>query len=676
MLCVASKKWAWWTACLLVLMLVAVPGFTGGAAEEEVEEVEVELPDYDPMEDRPRHLPEVTVEAFNEAPMLAERVDAGELPPVDERMPENPAVVGVRQEIGHYGGILRSTWVTWTLDMFLTNQVNYTDLVRMVRGNTGDFEADLAERWEVSDDNREYTFYLREGLRWSDGEPFTTEDIEFWYNDVLGNSELRPVTPAFFQIGGETPELTVIDDHAFRLTFDEPYGMFLLNLTQANTTGFEWTEFPKHYMTQFHPDYADAGELDAILDDRGFDSWVDLFEEEQKAYITGEKPVMWAFKPDGPVGEDGRSRWTRNPYYYKVDEEGNQLPYLDGADFEMEGDREVVLLNTIAGEYDFNNGIMMRTAQYPSLADAQERGEPIVLSDSTNAKQGQVSLFFNQNVDDDALREIFQDVRFLRAVSLSLDREEIVDAEFLGAAEGNQASFAPDDPVYLPEWSRAYADFDPDEANRLLDEMGLDERDEQGFRLRPDGERLTIDMSYVAGSHVPARELVAAHLGEYAGIEVRMQPAHESLAIERAASTSTHMHSYSDEPGFYAPEQLLPGDNYGNYAPLWRRYMLTDGADGEEPPEDFQRMWNLVQRALVADTVEDRVEYLQEAGRIRMDNLWVIGVAGMDLRPLTYHHRMRNVTIVPPYPWGIGQAPGSAALYVEQWFIDPDWPEI
>ena len=657
-------------AVALIGFIITATAFSGG--KKEPEPAVAPRPDLVPVsEDYPRHLLDVTITAFNEAPMLAEMVQRGELPPVEQRLPDNPVVVGVRHSIGHYGGTLRSTWYDWPLHVFMTNQVAYADLVKMVWGNSGEFEPDLAKRWEVSDDRTQYTFHLRRGLRWSDGELFTTDDIAFWYEHVLQNPELTPVVPTFFQMDGEIPQLTVIDDYTFRLTFPQPYGMFLMNLTQAHPTGFAWTEYPAHYMSQFHPDFTDEATLARKARNAGVDSWVTLFENEHLVHLTGNKPVLWAFKPEGPAPEDGRIRWVRNPYYYKVDSEGNQLPYIDHAVFEMLGDREVVTLNLVAGQYDYYNGIATRAAQYGPLKEGELRGAPITVIDSTNAKMGQVSIYFNLTVDDAVLRAIFNDIRFRRAVSLALDRQEIVDAEFFGAAEGNQAAFAPGDPLYDPEWGRLYADYDLAKANSLLDEMGLTSRDSAGYRLRPDGQRLTIDLDYVAGSHVTGRELIKEHLSD-AGIEIRMRPAQQSLWMERASSNSVQLSSWAVSPGLYEPQGLLPGVPSPAWGVLWTRYMNTGGADGEEPPEAVKRLYDLVERATVADTVERRIELLREAGEIHKDNLFLIGVAGMDKRPQVRHHRLFNVRIDPPHQWGVGQNPGAAALYVEQWFIDPD----
>ncbi|HDH03652.1 MAG TPA: hypothetical protein ENH15_05350, partial [Actinobacteria bacterium] len=268
--------------------------------------------------------------SFGEAPMLAEQVSAGTLPPVDERLPVNPpVVVGFEETIGTYGGnILTNLWdlPLWWL---VSRQIAHADLVRQQGGNSGIFEADMAERWETNDDASEWTFYLREGLKWSDGMPFTTADIEFWYENVLLNEELMPTVPTYLSPGGEVMTLEVLDETTFTLTFVQPHPLFLLGVTQGTgmdvSVNFDdWSMQPKHYMEQFLPD---AEGLDARIADAGVASWPELFRLETDPNTASEgRPYMWAWTPDGPIGADGRWTFTRNPYFYKVDAEGNQLP--------------------------------------------------------------------------------------------------------------------------------------------------------------------------------------------------------------------------------------------------------------------------------------------------------------------------------------------------------------
>jgi peptide/nickel transport system substrate-binding protein len=258
-----------------------------------------------------------TVFAYQQAPML----DNMDLPPIEERLPENPMVLPVFEAIGQYGGTLRMSMK----DPFSTGAVHSgffsEPLVKWDPTGTG-FEANLAEKWEVSEDGLVYRFYLRKGVKWSDGVPLTTEDIEFWYYDNLLNTDLTPAFPVWLSSGGEPVELHIIDDYTFEFRLKEPNAVFIDNLAfQAGGAAFHSImTVPKHYLKNFHPDYVDPDELLAKAQADGFDTWYDYYYEKRDFRINPDIPVLTAWKPEsGLVGREIQY-WTRNPYYWKVDE--------------------------------------------------------------------------------------------------------------------------------------------------------------------------------------------------------------------------------------------------------------------------------------------------------------------------------------------------------------------
>ena len=659
------------TVLLLVLAIPAAGVFAGGAAEEE-EEVVDPLAALDELDtaDGPFHLPDRTVTTFNEAPMLAEMVDAGNLPPVEERLPANPVVVEPYEYIGEYGGELRTHYVDWTAYEGWINEFGYVNLVKQVQGYTGEYESDIAESWEASADRTEWTFTLREGIKWSDGEPFTTEDIRYWYEDVRLNATLD-VPPPSLTVAGEPAELIVHDERTFTFRFAEPYGLLLLEMT-GRQGQMDFDHHPKHYFSQFHEDYADPADLQRRIDEADVEDWAMLYEAKLGYLQEPDAPRLSAWEPVAPATDEGRQRWQRNPYYYKVDSAGNQLPYIDEIVFDQYPDLEVLMLALAGGEQDYAN-IRLRSHHWPVLAENAEQGD-YRLVPSQNAKPGQYSLFFNFTTPDDQLREIFNDVRFRKAVSYAHNREEVVDIDFGGLAEPGQASPPPMDPAYHEEWANAYIEYDPDRANELLDEMGLDERDADGYRLLPDGRRFTILFDNLSGSHDDANELTVEYMADI-GIEVDLRPAGWGLYIERAESNDVQMHAWSQQMGLNQPREFTPHPPWRSWGVEWYHWRESGGEAGEEPPEWVKRLYEIWDEAGEARDEEHRIELLLEAGDIHMEYLPTIGIAGMDPRPAAVHNRVRNIMDKEENapPWGVNLDPHGGTSYPESWFVIPGY---
>ena len=267
---------------------------------------------------------------------LADRVAAGELPPVAERLPVNPAVVAPFSEVGTYGGNLRVGFVGtspgWGGLLYISGWDHLTQWAPDFSG----IVPNIAESWEISEDASEYTIHLREGIKWSDGEPFGADDIAFYINDILLNPELSPAgigADWLPQLDDDQFEFEQVDENTVIFRFAHPNGSFLLNL--ATWAGREIAFFPKHYLTQFHADYNPDG-IDALIAaEEGVSDWVGLFNkrsnrDDHTAYLNyPERPTLFPWIVTTPLGTGTQISLARNPYYWKVDSEGNQLPYID-----------------------------------------------------------------------------------------------------------------------------------------------------------------------------------------------------------------------------------------------------------------------------------------------------------------------------------------------------------
>ncbi len=333
---------------------------------------------------------------YNEAPILAERVAAGELPNVDERLPAEPLVQEVVDEIGTYGGTLRRAFLGPS-DHNNYTRVVYDALVRHAPDG-GEVIPHVAAGWESNEDFTEWTVFLREGMKWSDGEPFTADDIMFWYENILLNEELSP-SPSVWMINGDGSVATVekVDDYAAKWTFAQPNTAFLLDLANkdgADASIANLAYAPAHYLQQFHPDLADEAELQAKLDEAGFESWVELFSVEAIPELSGNRPSTAAWAPNGTSVSDQVFVIERNPYYFAVDTEGNQLPYIDEVRFTFFSDKEALNLAAVGGEIDMQ-GRHINMAAYPVLKENEEQGNYHVVTWPTFGGSDAI-LMFNQ----------------------------------------------------------------------------------------------------------------------------------------------------------------------------------------------------------------------------------------------------------------------------------------
>lgn len=617
----------------------------------------------------PRHS-DIVVPDFYQAPMLSEMVAEGEIEELENRLPENPVVVEPYEEIGEYGGTWRAVWEDMGMWEQKRTHVESVGLLRQRRGYTGDIEKDIVEEWEMSEDKTEFTFHLREGIKWSDGEPFTTEDIEFYYEHVLKNETLTPAFPSMMQAGGEPAELEVIDDYTFKFSFVESYGFFPTMLTSRENQ-FHFQFHPKHYMKNYHPDFTTEEELDERLEEAGLDDWAMLYEQQEMTHISPDTPRLGPWVPKEEMTDEGLQIWERNPYYYKVDTEGNQLPYIDEVRFDYIPDIEVLTMEAIAGSIDYFV-LSLRARHFPTLAEHQEEGDYRVVP-HLNAKPGQISLFLNMTTTNEPLKDIFNEFEFRKAVSHAINREEVIDIEFHGLAEPGQACYPPQDPAYDEEWHKSYIDYNPELSNELLDELGLDERDDEGYRLRPDGERLEIVLDYLAGNHEDAIELIAEYL-EDVGIQIHLNPSDFSLYYERASSNDVEMTSWSQQMGFFMPFEILPDAPWRSWGVAWEDWWVTDGEEGQEPPAEVKELFDVYEKIEGADSDEERLEYLAEAAELHKNNLFTIGVAGMDPRPGVAHERMRNILDGDEAPpWGVNVDPPGGTSYPEQFYIIQDY---
>lgn len=600
---------------------------------------------------------------YNEAPMLAKLVKEGKLPPVEERLPKEPLVVKVVEEIGQYGGTWRRAAVSYG-DVQLTARLTYESLVRW-NADGSDVIPNVAKKFEISDDGRIFTFYLREGMKWSDGHPFTAEDFEFWWKDVVLNEDLYPVPPEWLTINGKLAEFRKLDDYTIQFEFPEPYALFIRQMAYNG----EWvTQYPKHYLKDFHPNYIGLEKANAKAKEAGLEFWYQLFNAVRDPRRYPECPVIWAWRVTVPspattiVAE-------RNPYYWKVDAEGNQLPYIDKVTHDVVENSQILNLKAASGEIDMQLRHIMWD-NLPVFGENMERHNFRILQWQA-AEPNNFLIYPNLFHKDEVLRKMFRDKRFRMALSLAIDREEINQLCYLGLGRPRQGGVIPSSPMHIEGLELSYTERDVKEANRLLDEMGLVKRDAEGYRLRPDGQRLSLSLliTPVFGPWPKVGELVVDYWKDI-GIRATLDVVERSLHAERSMALDFDLSAWTNDRGLTPdvdPMVLLPGRGQAVNSP-WFNWYVTQGKKGEQPPsgperEAYELYFSKVKNSSDPD---DIIKYMREIVRLNMENLWYIGTVGDLPHIVIVKNNFRNVPEVAVSDW-LQKTPGNT--WPEQYFI-------
>ncbi len=572
----------------------------------------------------PAEYEEVTgkkISEFSEAPQLAELVEQGELPPVEERLPKEPVVVDPYESIGNYGG----TWRMATVETgagYLYYWICREHLLRWTLDGT-EVVPNVAKAWTVSDDGRTYIFYLREGMRWSDGEPFTADDIMFWYEDVLLNDELTPVKSRWWAPGGELVKVEKLDNYTVSFNFAVPYGTFLEYMAFAGSP-----YAPKHYLEQFHSKYVSADKLSEMAKEAGYDSWYQLYLNKADEHINPELPRLtpWILKDLLPT----RITAERNPYYWKVDSAGNQLPYLDRTALDIVSDQEIITMKTIAGDFDMQvQGL--NSSDYPLFMENRERGDYRVIIWPC-AGGSDAAVFLNQNYyEDPVIGDFLRNRTFRLALSHAIDRDEINEIVFYGLAEPRQMVPLPPSPYYDEELAYKYIEYDPEKAGELLDSLGLDNKDKDGFRLRPDGKPLELTITVTPhSSDIDVAEIVCEQwkkVGIKAAVETLMGALYTTRLQASQLQATIWLTDGNEHMPIY-PYWTVPFNRNSRQAPLCGLWVESGGKEGVEPEGDLKKVVDLYSELETTMDPDKRIEIAKEIFRINIENLWIIGIVG------------------------------------------------
>jgi peptide/nickel transport system substrate-binding protein len=605
----------------------------------------------------------------SEAPRLKALVKAGKLPPVAKRLPAKPAVIQPVDKLGRYGG----TWHTggvgpedvgsWILQTVFYENVVAFRMPWKGSGSISDVTPNLAESFTFNRSGTVYTFKLRKGIRWSDGTPFTADDIVFAVNDIAVHKQISPVPSSRFTGRDGSPgRATKLDDYTVRLTFPTPNSLFLQGMCSA---GGYVLHAPSKYLKQFHADYnPNANDLakQANLAD-----WVALFKAKNYPFDPG-RPTVAGWKFTAPFGSGSQVVMTRNPYYWKVDPKGRQLPYIDRVIYAVDSDPEVLLAQALNGQLDMHARLINTPRNKPVLAASRKKGN-YDFFEMQSSFMNQALIMLNQTVKDPVLREVFRNRNFRIGLSYAINRQEIIDSVYAGQGEPWQAAPVKTSPWYDEKMAKQYTQFSIQQANSFLDKAGYPLKN--GARIGPDGKPISFVIT-TADDYPDAAQVLqfVARTWKQVGVEIQNQNVSEDLFFQRVTANSHDAAIWQgdggDNPILYPYRYVPLASRASNFATLWALWYESNGKSGEAPPQ-FVKDWYALYNGLKGTTNANQQHNLM-ARILRgvRDQFLVLGTASV---PPGYGIVRKNFHNVPKSIPGNLAFPNVAPTHPEQYFI-------
>ena len=583
--------------------------------------------------------------AFKEAPMLAELVKAGKLPPLSERLPDRADLLVIEplHEIGQYGGNWRRAF-TGPADHENGNRLVNNDKPLTFEFTGTKIEPSLAKDWKVSEDGKTTTLYLRKGLRWSDGAPLTADDFIFWFEDIYSNKEIVPAGFFEMQVNGKDGVVRKIDDYTVAFEFPEPYAFFAYQLAGSTAVGAglstrgssrTWggTVAPAHYLKQFLPKYSSEDEVNAKAKAEGYDGWVSRLRMKYSWVLNPELPMATAWITTSP---NNTSTWIleRNPYFFAVDTEGNQLPYIDKITMTLAENAEVANLRALAGEYDIQER-HMHLAKLPLFLENQKKGNYTVrLDPAANGADAAIHVG-NSYRGDPEIEKWVRNKDFRHALSLGIDRDQLNEAIWLGVGTPGSIAPAPDS-LYSPgpEYNSKWATLDVAQANKLLDGIGLTKKDAEGFRQRLDGKgRLRLELVTVGGQFIEYTKIgeMVKQQWRDIGIDIEVKELERNLAFTRDQGNENQLMMWATDGSemiLLSPRHAIPIDAAeAHMGVALARWYSSNGAIGDKPDAEMEKAFELIRKAFASDEA-GQIRYSKEVWKVIIEETWSIGTVG------------------------------------------------
>jgi ABC-type dipeptide/oligopeptide/nickel transport system permease component/ABC-type transport system substrate-binding protein len=608
-----------------------------------------------------------------ESPMLAELVAEGKLPPVHERVGPEPVVVEGIEGIGKYGG----TWQrvdTPPAYGTLSHRMSYSTWFRYSPKGFP-IVPHIAKGYEVNEDGTEWIIHLRKGLRWSDGHPYTADSTLFWWRYIAREPELGSAgAPAIMRAMGEAGHIEKIDDYTLRFTFPHPYGGFLARM--ATDAGRTLVASPVHYLAKYHPIVGDQAVIKRHMQERGVHTKISVLNDVQSFDQNPELPSLWpwTYRRYSPVSP---YRAVRNPYYYMVDTEGNQLPYIDDVLFkDVSG--EMIPVACSEGESDMQRRYLDFSQYTLLMTNRKKRGYEVYHWHSGSRSWFALFMGIDRKVEEGRpettwKRKYLGMAKFRQALALAINREPIIEAEYEGLTEPANDLPGPASLFYDEKAHKLFTEHDPERANALLDEIGLTNRDSEGLRTWPDGSTLTLFMNYTEWTGGGACQFIIDDWHEV-GIRAVQKPRSRQL-FSRIRDSRTGDVMIFEGLGHYYPMAYYAllswnANRYDTWYELGGLYGSEAAAASplaKAPPPAMQRSLEIYDQAFAKKDIREQAEIYRGVQRIAAEQQWTINICTPTPVPVVVKNGFRNVPreVVATFAF---LTPGNAGM--ETYFFD------
>ncbi|MEE8171937.1 MAG: ABC transporter substrate-binding protein, partial [Alphaproteobacteria bacterium] len=594
---------------------------------------------------------------YIETPSLAARVKAGELPPIAERLPSVPRVIAMDGEklvAGRHGGRWRML-IHRSKDVKMFSVYGYARLVTY--SETLELVPDILAE-VIVENERVYTLKLRQGHKWSDGHPFTSEDFRYYWEDVANHEELSPAgPPRALRVNNEMPVVEILDETTIRYSWSQPNPTFLPALAGAAPL---YIYRPAHYLKQFHADYKKTKKKKvSALSSRLMRNWAAEHNTKDNQYKF-DNPDLPTLQPWINTTRPPATRFVglRNPYFHRVDPNGRQLPYFDEVTMTV-ADSKLIPAKVGSGEVDLQ-ARNLNFSDYTFLKEGEDRHSYTVRLWRT-AGGARLALFPNLNVKDEEWRALFRDVRFRRALSLAINRHEINQVMYYGlGVEGNNTVLA-DSPLFKPRYRDRWARYDVDAANQLLDQIGLTSFDDDDFRLMEDGRRLEIIVE-TAGEDTEQSDVLELVRDAWAeiGIKVYTKPSQREVFRNRIYAGESQMSIWAGYENAIPTANMSPGEfaptrQTSLQWPKWGQHYETSGMAGVAPElPAAARLLELHEEWFRVGNGPERERIWHEILDLHAENVFTIGLISGVLQPVVVADNLRNVPQEGIYNWNPG----------------------
>lgn len=587
---------------------------------------------------------DVDVNTYAEAPMLADLVSAGKLSPVDERIPnkdnifvETNDATGAALQIGNYGGTLNLLGGGGSWDL---SRPTLESIIHYNSDST--YYPNVIKDYEANADYTEWTFHLREGMKWSDGEDFNADDITFWYYMChINNFDTKASWAALKETVNDESvfaKLTKVDDYTVKWTFQNPKfpGDFIEN------GDFKWCWAPSHYLKDLIPSsfyveneyWEDTGLSDEdVLANAmalGIDKATVADLGKAVAYyfwnISG-LPTLNSYvlttKEGNNSKDDELCIMERNPYFWKVDAKGNQLPYCDEIHFIKTSEDGQDQLMFRSGELD-----MIEVAMADINSILTDLGDAATLHEFASTNWGSYQITFNYTCEDKNYADLFANIDFRKAMSICVDREQVSGLLSDGFLEPGQCAPSEGNFGYDPEWETKWTEYNVEEAKTLLDGCGL-VMGSDGFYDFADGSDFVLTFYTYTDSGADKAFPVLEQYYNAVGIKCATKDIEVSAYDTEIDNNNwiAVMGPHTEIGGLSLKSRVAPfvpiqqaAEWYGDYG----TYYATNGEQGVEPTGEMAKLVELYEQWKATPDVKERDEITQKIYDIHKENLWTV----------------------------------------------------